>query len=852
MSKKAQSKKSIKNQVKIQDKPYKALPAIEPRFNGRIFNKVNPYIEIVILSFAIAVAAFALYYTNFGNNIVYCDDNIFIERFTKDINISKTLDTTIGTTFYRPVLNASFIIDAKSATKEGVDMTKLPPQDERDQLDTFIYPDVYHRTNLLLHIAGSILVLVAMVMLRFPIIHSFILSLIFTVHPILTPAVAWISGRNDSMITVFILLSFIFFINYIETPNKRNTYIFLVLHILFFVLSLYTKEIGIVFPLLCLLYIPYQLMYKNDRKSLKFKTLLVIPLWAFFGLIWYMMRKAAMSKIKSPDDIGFDALIKNFNSIPAMIGKIFIPHKMIALSSFESFSIITGWIFILAIVAAFFLLMKKSDNKDSLRNSYKIIWGFAWFVILLFPTLMIRIQYVDDFFDYAEHRAYLPLFGIFIIVSQLLVYFKVDFKKTIPLVVGLLIFFIFGAKSFTYKDSFHDRISFWSRMTEMYPEKSRGYYDLALGYKAKKDYKKAEELFMEAMKRNSENKKIYYELMNMYDKMGYLDKAVDIAQKMFQLDINNPVANFHYGKALYNKGRKTEAIPYLENAIRFGRNFPAQWYVLLGNAYTYNNQIQESVSILERALASKNIPDAKLYQGMNYYLLKDFNKSAEFINQALNANPGLYLQLLEFYDKQGNFSEVQKIAREWSPKVIKILSPYYYFVARAYLNTQETDKALETLRKGIAEYPEDKNLISLIGDCYLKTNEIDKAMAEFNKLIKINPDNADAYYYLGNAYALQNNNPKAHEAFDKSISLNPSNGNVYNSKAALYYKEKNFKKAEELWIKSIEIAPKDYGSYINLIKYYKMNNNKALVDKTVNELQKNGGILPPDLKAVLK
>lgn len=853
MSKKTQAKKALKSKPGTKDKMQDSLPEMEKRFSGRIISKVNPYWEIAILSVVIAIAAFSLYYTNFDNNVVYCDDNIFIEKFTKDINLGKTLDTTIGTTFYRPVLNASFIIDAKSATKEGVDITKLPPPDEREQLDAYVYPEVYQKTNLLFHIAGSILVLITMVMLRFPVVHSFILSLIFTVHPIITPAVGWISGRNDSMITVFILLSFIFFITFLESKNIRNIIIFLVLHIFFFVISLFTKEIGIVFPFLCLLYIPYHLLYKSDRKNLKTKALTVIPLWGLFGLIWYSLRKAAMSKIASPDEIGFDALIKNFNSIPAMIGKIFIPYKMIALSSFESFSIITGWIFILAIIAAFVILIKKSEKKDSYRNAYKAIWGFAWFVILLFPTLMIRIQYVDDFFDYAEHRAYLPMFGIFIIVSQLLVYFKIDFKKAVPLTIGLLVFIVFGVKSYTYKDSFHDRIAFWSRMVETYPEKSRGYYDLGLGYMAKKDYKKAEELFYKAMDRNPGNKKIYYELLSLYDKTGNYDKTEETAQKMFKnIDATNPIGNFHYGKALFNKGKKSESVPYLENAVRYGRKFPAEWLVLLGSAYTYSNKIPQSQKMLERALREKEIPDARLYMGMNYYMLNDRANALKMFDIALNANPRLYLQLIEFFDKQGNFEEVKRIAAEGSAKVPKVLSPHYYFLARAYLNTQEPDKATELLRKGISEYPDDKNLISLLGDSYLKKNEPEKALAEFDKLIKADPNNADAYYYLGNTYSLMGNNAKAHQAFDKALSLNPANGNIYNSKAALYYKEKEFKKAEELWLKSVQAAPRDYGSYINLIKYYKLNNNKAETDRIVNELNKNGGVLPPDLKEILK
>ena len=51
---------------------------------------------------------------------------------------------------------------------------------------------------------------------------SFLFAIIFTVHPISTYAVACIPGRNDSMLTCFVLASFIFFLNYLKTQTAAN------------------------------------------------------------------------------------------------------------------------------------------------------------------------------------------------------------------------------------------------------------------------------------------------------------------------------------------------------------------------------------------------------------------------------------------------------------------------------------------------------------------------------------------------------------------------------------------------------------------------------------------------------
>ena len=59
---------------------------------------------------------------------------------------------------------------------------------------------------------------------------SFLFAFFYGVHPILTPVVAWIPGRNDSLITIFILLASIAVIYLYDSKNKILQYLFLLLH----------------------------------------------------------------------------------------------------------------------------------------------------------------------------------------------------------------------------------------------------------------------------------------------------------------------------------------------------------------------------------------------------------------------------------------------------------------------------------------------------------------------------------------------------------------------------------------------------------------------------------------------
>jgi 4-amino-4-deoxy-L-arabinose transferase-like glycosyltransferase len=109
----------------------------------------------------------------------------------------------------------------------------------------------YHLTNLLFHISSCILLYVFFIRLKIRSDVSFILALLFAVHPVLSQAVVWIPGRNDSMLTTFVLASLIYLINYCSTKKWHNLFF----HFLFLALAMFTKESGIILPILALGYL---------------------------------------------------------------------------------------------------------------------------------------------------------------------------------------------------------------------------------------------------------------------------------------------------------------------------------------------------------------------------------------------------------------------------------------------------------------------------------------------------------------------------------------------------------------------------------------------------------------------
>ena len=182
----------------------------------------------------IALLVIAVYAPALRHQYTYMDDyGLIVEnfKFTGDIrNIFQafTQDAFGGKgAIYRPLLTVSFMLDA---------------------VWSGVRPWGYHLTNILLHLACCLLLfkLLKTFLSRAGIAALF--TLIFAVHPALNQAVAWIPGRNDSLLALFVLASALAFVRYVENRNWQWLGAYLTLSLA----ALLTKESAVLLPLVFL------------------------------------------------------------------------------------------------------------------------------------------------------------------------------------------------------------------------------------------------------------------------------------------------------------------------------------------------------------------------------------------------------------------------------------------------------------------------------------------------------------------------------------------------------------------------------------------------------------------------
>lgn len=325
-------------------------------------------------------------------DLVYFDDKIIFilnkSFFTTDFSF-KTIFTTDAffsnqSVVYRPLQNLSFALDGLIAGD--------------------LYPWMLHLTNLILFIITGISLYFFLLKFKTTPHFAFLGTLLFISNPLNTWSVAWIPARGDLLLTIFTLLSFICFINFLKSSKYKD----LGLTLICFSWALFSKETAAMIPLFFLLYFVIMSSENTENrnifKKINFKHILLAGGMLCVGIVWYYLRYQSISTNKAL--IGND-IAYNLQIFLAALSQIIVPYEMSPYPAITLTKNILGTIILMALL---FYFLKKSERK------WETMFFLLWFFLFLFPTMLFKTEYID----YLEHRFLLPQIGILIILLNIL------------------------------------------------------------------------------------------------------------------------------------------------------------------------------------------------------------------------------------------------------------------------------------------------------------------------------------------------------------------------------------------------------------------------------------------------
>jgi tetratricopeptide (TPR) repeat protein len=303
-------------------------------------------------------------------------------------------------------------------------------------------PAGYHFISLLLHSLSVILIYLFFRKLKLEKLPAFLLSALFAVHPVLSQAVAWIPGQNDILLMIFLLTGILVTIKYLETSSL----IAWAGQFILFFFALFTKETAIVMPIIIVLLITYVLKL-NWKK--------IIPLsagWVIVIIAWYVMRHHDLAGKETPAFLTVDSTTPaRLEAILQYLGKIIFPVNLSVFPMLKDVSITWGLIALILLIT--FIVVSRSYLEPL------TLFGLFWFLIFIFPVLIIPTITNDNLF---EHRLYIPILGIFMILGRTFLLTGKTSNK-VKLIIFTPVIFLFAVLSFLRLDYFQDPLSFWTR-----------------------------------------------------------------------------------------------------------------------------------------------------------------------------------------------------------------------------------------------------------------------------------------------------------------------------------------------------------------------------------------------------
>lgn len=279
-------------------------------------------------------------------------------------------------------------------------------------------PSGYHWTNIIFHIANTLLLFFVFNRMSGETWKSALVAFLFAVHPINVESVAWIAERKNVLSTLFWTLTMLTYVLYVESPVLKRY----LLVMLSFTMGLLVKPMLVTLPFVLLLldYWPlnrFPSAMQGNRNGIQWSEISPLireklPLLVLAGVSSIVTVYAARSggAIKSLETFPLDVRITNaFVSYAMYLKKmvwpqnlaIFYPHEgMISLWKIAATCLIISGFTI------FVLFMSR-------RYRYLPV-GWFWYLGTLMPVIgLIQVGY----HAMADRYAYVPLVGIFVIIS---------------------------------------------------------------------------------------------------------------------------------------------------------------------------------------------------------------------------------------------------------------------------------------------------------------------------------------------------------------------------------------------------------------------------------------------------
>ena len=675
-----------------------------------------------------------------------------------------------------------------------------------------------------------------------PLHLAFVIALIWTVHPLQTEAVVYISQRAESLMGLFYLLTLYLFIRGADADLKvgriaPNTPValrktedadqlpngaywgqsapprrFLLLSVLACLLGMATKEVMVSAPLIVLLY-DRTFIAGSFREAWRLRREYYLGLAStWLVLIWLVLGTGTRGGTAG-FGLGFSswgyALIQ-FRAIAHYLRLAVWPHPLVfyydrpvgaavAATAIDAAIVIflIGWSALSLTrlrpaesnsalgTTSVFAMLRRDKRSTPSYSGQALGFAGAWFFAILAPSSSIVPVATETM---AEHRMYLSLAaviagaagGIYFLAGRLGLRRDARFWFLPCLLIAAGLGFMTERRNRDYRSD----LALWTDTVAKTPESSFSRNNLGNALLQLGDVSAAIAQCTEALRLNPRNAKAHSDLADALAKMGRRTEAISHYDEALRITPDDADTHNNLGIALAGEGRLPEAIAHYKIALRLNPDL-AVTHNNLGNAWVGLQKFPEAIAEYKQALQLQ--PD---------YAGADDNLGAALA--AANRLPEAIAAYQRALQLKADFPEAENH-----------LGNALRAMGRMAEAGSQYKKAVQ-LRPG---FPEARNNL---GNVLLASGKKVEAIAQYREALRLDPGNFEAHCNLGEVLADLGRMEEAAGQFAAASRLQPNNAEIHNDLGCVLGELGRTAEASAEFEAALRIDPNDAEARTNL------------------------------------
>jgi Tfp pilus assembly protein PilF len=425
-------------------------------------------------------------------------------------------------------------------------------------------PTSHHFTNVLLHIATTILLFLTLRQMTGALWRSAFVAAVFAIHPLRVESVAWAAERKDLLSGLFFVLTLAAYARYARAPESPRRY---ALVFVLLALGLMCKSMLVTTPFVLLLldHWPLNRLTKPARRRLILEKIPLFGLALASGLITIFAQRASL---QSATRMPFALRLNNAAiSYTDYLRQMFWPRDLAVLYPWDA-----ARLGILSTSLAVLVLVAISVAVFTLRRGQPyLLTGWFWYLVMLMPVIGI-LQVGNQ--SRADRYTYLPQIGLYVMVTWGIAELCSRSRVARPILAVLcsVVLMSLGVVAHAQVAYWRKSETLWSHSLACTTDNTDAEGFLAEAYHAEGKTREAMVHFERALQIEPRQAPVHSNLGVFYLELGNMGESLAHLEKALEIEPNFGDAHYNLGNTYLKMGRTADSLIHYKKAVELNPN----------------------------------------------------------------------------------------------------------------------------------------------------------------------------------------------------------------------------------------------------------------------------------------